>query len=483
VLTQAAGFLLVPLYTKYFSPDEFGTLEILSRVGDIILACILVNGVKQAIFAFYLQSKDARDQRRAMGTALVLTASIAIVGGVFTMPAASVLCGFLGVDDPVLFRLVVLGLLIETLCLVPFCGMRARHEAGLFAGVSLGQFLVRVGLAIWFVAGLQLGVRGAILATILTSGCFGIVLIVREVRRDGIGLDRAMLWKMVVFALPFLPGGLGGLVMSSADRFFLLKCHGEGEVGVYALAYKLAWALPLFSVYPFWMVWCTHLYEAAERPDARFYFGRALTWFVAGLLACGLAISLFQDEVVGIIGHGKYQGAAQVIPLIVLGAACYQAALLMDAGFYVRRRTAWKMPVTLTATALAVGLYFVLIPTLGATGAGLCTLLVYLGMACLTHFASQKVFPVVYEFRRLVAMLLLASLLWTVSRFLPPSLWLTPIKIGLWLAWPLTLWVCGVVTLEEKKMVRDMADNISSYFVRILKSRAIERATESSVAD
>jgi hypothetical protein len=45
----------------------------------------------------------------------------------------------------------------------------------------------------------------------------------------------------------------------------------------------------------------------------------------------------------------------------------------------------------------------------------------------------------------------LAAGLWLVSRFLPPTLWAIAAKGGLWLLWPLLVWLCGLPSSEEKE--------------------------------
>ena len=64
---------------------------------------------------------------------------------------------------------------------------------------------------------------------------------------------------------------------------------------------------------------------------------------------------------------------------------------------------------------------------------------------------TQRIFPVEYEWGRLLDLVGLAVGLWLVSRFLPATGWAIAAKGGLWLAWPLLVWVCGLPSSEEKE--------------------------------
>ena len=257
------------------------------------------------------------------------------------------------------------------------------------------------------------------------------------------------------FALPFLPGALGFFILQHGDRFFLLRCRGEAVVGVYSLGYKVALTVATFSVAPLYMVWATRMYKAAEQSDAPQVFGRTFTRIMSAFMVVGLAACLFQDEAIRILGGAKYAGAAVIIAPVVLAGFFQAGAALMDAGFYVRRRTGLKLYITLASTAVILVLYVVLIPTYGMMGAAAATVAGFAFLAAVTWKTTQRIFPVQYEWGRLLDLAALAVGLWLVSHFLPPTLWAIAAKGALWLLWPLLVWACGLPSTEEKEYVFD----------------------------
>lgn len=192
------------------------------------------------------------------------------------------------------------------------------------------------------------------------------------------------------------------------------------------------------------------MFRAAEQPDAPWVFGRTFTRILAAFLLVGLAACLFQDEATLVLGGRGYIGAARVVAPVVLAGFFQTAASLMDAGFYVRRRTGLKLYITLAATAVILVLYSVLIPLYGAMGAATATLGGFAFLALCTWKVTQRIFPVEYEWGRLIDLTGLAAGLWLASRFLPVTGWAVAAKAGLWLLWPLLVWVCGVPSAEER---------------------------------
>jgi O-antigen/teichoic acid export membrane protein len=195
------------------------------------------------------------------------------------------------------------------------------------------------------------------------------------------------------------------------------------------------------------------------------------TRILAAYLAVGLGLSLVAGEVVWAIaghGRGKWAGAVTIIAPVVLAYFFLTASDLMDAGFYVTRRTAFKMPITLCSSAFTVGMYQWLIPRHGMLGAAAATLIGFLLQAVITWRVSQRVFPVRYEWGRVAAMLAMALVLWSVSLLLPVAVWAVPFKAMLWLGWPVALWWSGVVSGEEKQLARDLAGGLFRKARRVL---------------
>jgi O-antigen/teichoic acid export membrane protein len=467
LLLQAAGFLLLPIYVRCLSEAEYGILEVLNRVGEVLAIFLLGSGLRQALFTFHGQSRDEAERRRVVGTLLTLTGGLLLSGGTLLLLLAGPISGMLkSASDPGLLRLAIFATLLEGLTLLLQALSQARQESVFFTAVSLSQFFIRVGLSIVLVVGLGWGLRGVLLASACTSALFAALLLAREAVRGGIRPDRGKMGEMLRFSLPFLPGAIGFFMLNSGDRFFLNQHATLDEVGAYALGYKLALVVSLFSRTPLYMVWSAHMYEAARHDDAPETFGRVFTRITGAYVFVGLGLCLFAGEAVRLLTGTHFGHAARIIPPVVLGYFFLTTADLMDAGFYVRRRTGSKTAIMLSSAVVTALLYQLLIPPFGGMGGALATLGGFVFHSALTRLVSQRIFPVQYEPSRVVAMLGLAVGLWLLSRLLPFAWWAIPPKVGLLLAWPVLLWWTGIVSEEEKTIVRGIARGVLAFFPR-----------------
>ncbi len=267
-------------------------------------------------------------------------------------------------------------------------------------------------------------------------------------------------------------------MLGAGDRFFLVKCVGKEELGVYSLGCKLAAAVGMLSFTPLFKVWSARMYDAFALPDAAAVVGGAITRMLAAYVFVGLGLCVFIADVVRILATPAYAGAVAVVALLVLGGLFSTAATLMDGVFYAHRRTGPKPWIALASMIVMCGLYAWLIPQFGAMGAAYAVVGGYLFHATATWAVSQRIFRVRYEFGRIAGMLMAAVLLVILSYQIHLGVWDIPVKAALCAAWPLVLWISGLITAEEKAMVlrlvlQKVLQQTRSIFVRVRLRPAI----------
>lgn len=479
LLMQAGGFVLLPLYTSCLTPSDYGVLEVLGRMAETIGTILMFGGFRQALLTFYQQSQCETERRQVAATTLSLFGTTIFLGGGLALalsgPLSELLNQFLHTSSarisPRLFRLALLAILLEPFSQAPLTLLQARVESVRFVIITLSQFVLRILLCVILVKFLHGGIAGALGSSVILGVLFGIGLCSREVLRSPGWPTLHHLRALVSFALPLVPGGLCFFLLNHGDRFFLMRYRDLHEVGTYSLGYKLAMAVGMFSLSPLYMVWSSRMYKVAEGDDAPHVFGAAITRILAVYLLVALGLSLFQDEVVLLLGGAPYAGAAAVVAPVALAYFFQAASSLMDAGLYVRRRTGLKLGITLATTTMMLLMYRLLIPSYGSMGAAYGTLIGFLFLAVCTWAVTQRVFPVRYEWTRLSSLLALTVGLWLLARLLPPGGWSIPIKAGLWLSAPFLVWALGLVSHREKEHVRALTGAAKQLFDRWTWSR------------
>jgi O-antigen/teichoic acid export membrane protein len=299
-------------------------------------------------------------------------------------------------------------------------------------------------------------------ASLLRAGCFAGLLVVHDARLGVLLPDRESLRELLHFLLPFLPAGVCTICMNAVDRFLLAHYAGPAEVGAYGIGCRLATVVVALAATPLLRVWNSRMYEVADSPDAPVLFGQMITRILGAFLFLGLGVTLMHREVLTLFAGAEYAASGGVACVVVLAQFFLTAAVLFDAGFYIKRRTDLKLWITLSTAVTVVVLQLVLVPLLGGLGAAVATLLTAVVQVLLTYHLSQGIYPVRAEFGRMLAGVAIAVALWLIGQQMPAGLGGSALRLALWLAWPCLVWWAGLSTTDEKAWVLSTISNMKS---------------------
>jgi len=456
VLTRAVGFLLIPLYTHYLTPKDYGTLELIDLTGYII-GYFMGMGLDQAVVRYYHQYADPKDKEAVLSTATWFTALWCAIMVAILVPLTPVLSQLIfGSNEYApLLMLSWAGLFLGSVVGIQKAIIRAQLHSKRFMTLSLVNTGISVLMNIYFIAILRLGVRGMLYSGIISSFLIGAYLWSRTVPRTGAKIDMAKLDPMIRYGLPFVPGGIFAFVLNWSDRYFLRHYVDIATVGLYALGYKLGMIVVMLISVPFKFVWSAYIFEIQKRDNAREIYARVATYFLTLYCFVGLAISVLSRELVYIMADPSYRGAEQVIPLVVLGMILMSSDNVFQVGLLIEGRSGYLSVAKGIAAVTNVGLNLVLIPRYGMMGAAWSTTISF-GLYCAgIVYAAQKVYPVPFELARLARVGVAALAIFAAASFVRTEvLWRSiAIKSGLLLLFPVLLLGLGFLRDDEAGFV------------------------------
>lgn len=461
VSSQLIGFFLIPLYTHYLTPADYGILEILER-GLAVLGILGGLGLARAVVRYYFEQTDDEYRRRvlATGSLTVLASSLGLAA------VAAALSPWLSVvllktsGYAYLVALTAAGIGLEVAAAVPMAAMRAREQSTAFITFSLIRLLMGVGLNIWFLAGLHLGLVGIIYSSLIVNLVTGAVMFALLLRESGLRFDRTVQRDMLRFGAPVAPAGIPVLALHYGDRFILQRLASNAAVGIYSLGYRFGSVLGTLVNNPFGLVWDPYMYKVAGRPSAGRIYGRVLTYHQIITMAGALCLTLLAPELIRLMADPKYWAASTLVGPVAFGYAVYGAYNVTYSGIVITKKTGW-LPLLSTAAALVnIGANLLLIPRMGAMGAAVATVISFAWLTVTTGVVSQRKLPVAYEAGRLFHLYLIIGACLAIGLLLPrvapgADLWL---RIGAFVVLPVALIVTGFPTAEERAALRGARD-------------------------
>ena len=415
-LSKSVGFFMIPVYTRYLVPRDYGILELL----DVVLfasTTFAAMGVFGAIFRFYAAYESEDDKKEVIGTALIFTVGTSILislGLVYWAPIiADIYLGDASLAQCV--RIVGCTFFFTNMSEVPMAYWRAQGRTVLFVSLGLGRTIMAALNLVVFLVILKMGILGALYANLLTNSIWGLALCGVVLASIPWRIKRDKLEKMLNYGIPTVAWSVGGFILTFSDRIFLRYYASLSEVGVYALGYKMARIVPIVITGPFNMAWQWQQFELAKRENARQIIARVGSYLLMAATMVCLGISVLAKDILRIMVPASYWGAAAVVPLIAASYLLFNLQLVVISGIYIQRVTS-RLAVVAAATAgLNLALNYLLIPQFHIMGAAVATWLSYAGQLALSFVAAQSCYHVPYQYKRNAIILGSATFIYFVS--------------------------------------------------------------------
>jgi len=452
LVSRILAVLLLPLYTSYLEPQDYGRVETLIAL-TAVLVTILRGGISSAFFRFYFDSDEAADRLRVVRTAFWFTmasATAGLVAGVaLAGPIADLLLGSTRHDG--LVRAAFLGLWAQMNLEQLTALFRVEERSVSFVVAALIRVAITVGTTVLLVVVLEQGALGVILGTAI--GTLAVQLGLLAYRREQLGLtfDRSLLREMNRFGLPLVPSALALWTVNFSDRFFIGQLAGQDDVGRYSLGVRIASAIVLLLV-AFRTAWPAFAYSIRDDREAARTYGFVLTYVV--FIGCwlSLTVGLLAPWLVQVLAptNSDFWGGARVVAPLAFAGVAWAAYTVVAIGVGRARRTQFNWIVTGAAAALNVALNLLLVPRYGIMGAAVAMVAAFTAMFVTMTWRAQRVFPVPYQWRRLATAVAVAVGLTVLGKALDVPL---AAAILIAAAYPLALLPLGFYLRAELRRV------------------------------
>ena len=465
IARQLASFIMLPVYTRYLAPADYGVIGLL-HVAFIVIERLFGARLVQAVPKFYYaeQGEGRKDLSNAVvSTALIITTTVSFFSTllliIFRDEFSSVAFGSIEYGTIVgIYSTTLITSALEHYALV---FIRIQERPVLFVSINLLKLVVQLALNIWLVVFMELGVLGVAISAAVSSFIFALFLTVYTINYTGLCFNRPIAGEVIKFTWPLWISGLAGIYIWTSNRYFIRVFDTLDEVGLFGLAAKFASVLMVICWGPFFQSWQTERFNLYHKGDARAAF-RSVFYFISTLLVIfALGISIFSDPVIRIMAAPEFHASITVVPFLVLGTLFAALVEFSDFGCLVKGRTSLITRNTYIIALLITALYFVVIPSFGYYGAAVALMLAQATQFFLMHWTSKHHYDANISLKPLMLLLVLATL-----GYLTANHWFTHENIWFDISLKLFIYIItsgGLVLMlmrdpEQRKRVYDLLD-------------------------
>jgi len=469
---KLVGFLLIPVYTRYLLPADYGVMAMVSAFGQALF--IFLNlGQSTALFRFYYDDDSAEGRERVIAGSLWIALVISTPVALLMLALSGTIAGPL-LGESAQAGLVAVGILTvacRQLLRLPFAVLRADERDTRYATWSIARTGLSAVLAIVLVVGFHMGVWGVLLSQLLAEAICCVILvppIARSLRAGWVGTEMR---EQLTFGLALVPGAMAAFTLDLSDRFFLRHYSDLEQVGLYSLGYRLG-EIIFFVVAAVQLAWPQFVFANRKAPNAKELYSYATTYYLAGMLFLVLGLSALAPELVELMAAPQYRAAAPVVPWIALSGLCEGVRYVLTIGIMFQKRPIIRSMGMGGAGIVNIVLNMLLIPRYGMMGAAWATLGGFVTLIAIELTVSHRFYPIPYQLGRFARLGGVVTALYVASVLMPAGAPLATAAVKtamLLIGFPALLWLTGFFEPAELEHARRAVAGVRR---RLVASRA-----------
>lgn len=375
VLPKVVSFLLIPVYTRFLTPSDFGLLELATTLGAIV-AVTTRFGVPGGVTRLYFD----QEENRRLGDYVTTVAWFLLVTGVVVGTAVTILGEpFFALWLPVLASWPILLLVAIPATMGAFWDfqrrlIQAREQSKLSAKLNSLSATVRLLLTVLLVVGFGWGAVGVLSAAAISASVFALVAF-RYLAPDLSGRFRwHSLKRTLVYGIGILPSHLVGTIAPFLSRGLIAGVAGVSELGIFGVA--LRFTLPLNLATMALSAAYVPVYYSVREASTRKQQNEVAQTIRAIWVATGfglVAVALGARPAIWLMTPAEYHDAADVLVILAAGSIGRILYVITSVEIIYRMKT-FRVSILSVLSALAsLAITALLAPVLGGLGLAIAT--------------------------------------------------------------------------------------------------------------
>lgn len=467
MLRRLTGLVMLPIYTRYLTPADYGVIELLTMAIEI--AGILIGlRIAQAMFRYYILAENEEDKRLVVSTVLFTVVVTSFVGAsALYFSAESLTRIIFGNTEYVYeFKLFAFTLVTNAIAAVGLSYLRARQKPILFVTISLASLVVQVSLNIVFVVMLEMHVTGVVYSALISGALLATGLSVYLLVNVGVGYSVTLAITLIRFVAPLVLASIGAFYVAYADKYFIRLFGSLTDVGLYALAARVSSVLAaVFEAFN--MSWGADRYEIVKKENAREVFEQVFRFMSAVLFIIGAGLALFANDFFRVMTNPDFYSASGVVPILTVAVLARIYVMFCNFGALYNERTSVIAKASWLKAVVATIGYLSLIPFLGIYGAAIALLLSNFIELIWVYKKSTKEYDMELRLRPVILMFGIAVACVSLGLLAPQGeiIWFV-YRIAIFVSLLVALFFMPIWKDSERKMIGAAVMRVTNIIIR-----------------
>jgi len=389
-------FLLLPVFTRYMLPSDYGKLDIINTTISL-LTPILSLQLVEAVFRFAVDFRDETHARNVLSNVVVFS-FLSFLFALALYPLLSII-GIFREYKYYFYGMYLVGLLNGAI-------KQFVRGLGLVKLYAVSDILFSVVFALSntvLLVGLKLGVKAYLLSTVFAQTLCIIFLFYAASlwRYLELRIDFELIKTMLSYSIPLIPNGIMWWIVTASDRYFLSYFLGYDATGIYSVAARFP-ALLTVVIGIFFQAWQLSAMEEFGKEGYSQFFKNTFRTFSSLMFLLASALLLIIKPFMQFYVGESFRESWKYTPMLILASVYHSFASFYGVNYTASKKTFGAFNTSVLAAGMNVAVLLLLIKTIGIQAASLSSFVAYLTMWTARIFHTRKLTQVELDTKHVV---------------------------------------------------------------------------------
>ena len=318
VLTRGIAIILVPIYTRYLTPSEYGIIDLFVILSSIISLTIALE-IHQAVVRFYQDTEDEKDKMQYVSSAFIFSIFVYSLYFIISLLFSDFFT-ILILDDVKYQNIFLLAsAAIASSGLFYFTSGQLKWQILPKQSiiVSVLHVIIVACVAVYLLVVEDMKLQSIFIGQIC-GNIIGIVISIYFAKKSYRFIFVYQKFKeMISFSYPLVFSGIAIFIALYIDRIAIKELLGLEELGIYGLAYRFAAVASLVMI-GFQSSLSPLIYKHYKEEHTPKNIAKLFNGFVVFALFVVASSILFSKEVVILMSTKEFYSASALIPPLVM---------------------------------------------------------------------------------------------------------------------------------------------------------------------
>jgi len=449
--SRLIGLLMLPLYTRWLGPQEYGTVDVVNTYAMLLIS-LVVWCITDAIFV--IPKNGTKEEKKSYFTTgwFFSAAGFALAAAVFYI--LHVIFRTKGIENSFASNLWYVYFIMLGTFLQQYTQQFTRciDKMGVYSITGIVHTFFLAVLSFVFIP--KYGVGGYITAYVIAyvvSAAYSFVFSGSYKYIDFGKVSNERLKTLLKYSIPLIPNTAMWWLVSGLNRPLIEANIGMEANGILAVANRIPGIIGmLFTIFN--NAWVISMMEEYGKPDFVKFFSIAVRCVMFPTILASIVLSIFMKPIIMILADAAYIEAYKYAPIAIMAVILSNLSGLIGGVFAAKKQSKYFFYSSFWAALTSVVLMFLLIPLFGLYGATIAMCLSYIAATISRCFYTREDLKGVEMKPIVISLALFATVVFLVV-----------VNIPLWIKSILYIIIVLYLFRVNKDVLHSMVSKLSSF--------------------